>query len=589
MRRKFFGWIAVSLCAAAAAVSGCSGNGGDASEYVVPSIPGLDVGERYLSYLVNDYQSTDNCRLVVTTVGTDQNDTTERDVKVSTNANYSAAGKVDAEDEEAPAVKKGQEEFKGRVCGFDDFVQKGRTAKKMDAASFKALEAKADKAPSFKGKEAGYVDYLWLMSGGSEEDKGYALVPVAKVLDDEDTVHCNILSYVETDEKGYMTPAVSKEEALLIAKVFDTYNPCDPSGKNRGIYDSVTSMSGHEWIKNGGRDGDSRINIVLLTAENMGGALGYVAANDILNYVDPNDEDSDPSYSNQGEYIYVDYESIIQSGGNYNGNTLAHTLAHELTHLVYNNHKFYHDGSMSGLSIYDSYDEFADKYIPIKEKLILSEGLAETNATRCGYGVRYAKDGSSPDRSAECNSLTFISHYLSGSSEETTFPVSFFQANSATAYPAGHLFGLHVLNYYGEDKLNKLYTSAYTGTQNLEEALGIPAGDVVHNYNMAVSLAGYDNIPAKYEIPYVNIGGENFFCYGSDYSIDTMTVNRAGSIGKIYTKTGYNVMSCLPWYHVLLDLPCSYTTPLGVGVVVPDNARVNLIRTDSNDKFVDLY
>lgn len=586
MRRKFFGWIAVSLCAAAAAVSGCSGNGGDASEYVVPSIPGLDVGERYLSYLVNDYKSTDSCRLVVTTVGTEQDDTTARDVKVSTNANY-ASGKVDAE--EAPAVKKDQEEFKGRLCGFDGIVKEGRTAIKLDAASFKALEAKASKAPSFRGKEAGYIDYLWLMTGGEGEESGYTPVPVAKVLDDEDTVHCNILSYVEADEKGHMTPAVSREEALAIAKVFDSFNPCDPSGKNRGIYDTVTSMSGHEWIKNGGRDGDSRINIVLLTPDNMNGTLGYVAANDILNYVDPNDEETPPTFSNQGEYIYIDYGTIIQSGGNLNGNTLAHALAHELTHMVYNNHKFFHDGNMSGLSIYDSYEEFAKKYIPIKETLLISEGLAETNATRCGYGVRYAKDGSSPDRSAECNSLTFISNYLSGSSEETTFPVSFFQANSATAYPAGHLFGLHVLNYYGEDKLNKLYTSAYTGTQNLEEALGIPAGDVVHNYNMAVSLAGYDNIPAKYEIPYVNIGGQNFYCLGSDYSIETMEVKMADSIGKIYTKTGYNTKSFLPWYHVLLDLPCSYTTPLGVGVVVPDNARVNLIHTDAAGNFVDLY
>ncbi|MBQ7501782.1 hypothetical protein IJT93_03565 [bacterium] len=587
MRRKFFGWIAVSLCAAAAAVSGCSGSGGDASEYVVPSIPGMDVGQRYLSYLVNDYKSTDDCRLVVTTAGTDEADTTARDVKVSTNADY-ASGKVDAEEEDS-AVKKDGREAVPCVCGFDDIVRRDMKCK-MDAVSLKKLSAKADKAPSFAGKEAGYVDYLWVVGQGDEEDQGYTLVPVAKVLDDEDTVHCNILSHVETDENGIMTPAVSREEALIIAKVFDSYNPADPSGKNTGIYDAVTSKSGHEWKKGGGRDGDPRINIVLLTSESMGsGLLGYVTPTDILHYVDPNDEDADPTYSNQGEYLYINYGDIIEAGGVLNGTSLAHTLAHEFTHEVYLNQKFFHDGNMSGYSVNDSYAEFSEKYLPNKETLLVSEGLAETNATRCGFGVRYAMDGSSAAKCAEYNSLYFISSYLSDSGEVTTFPVSFFQTTSATAYPAGHLFGLHVLQYYGEDKLNKLYTSPYTGIKNLEEALGLSAADVIHNYNLAVSLAGYADIPAKYEIPYVNIGGDNYYTSTSAYTIDTMAVNRAAAVGKIYTKTGYNTKSFLPWYNGLLDLPCNYSSPLGVGVVVPDSAKVNLIRTDSYGKFVDMY
>ncbi|MBQ7529650.1 hypothetical protein IJT10_07085, partial [bacterium] len=374
MRKNIFSWMAIAICAAAA--TGCGSSGSDATSYVVPSIPGVSASEKLVTFSVKDYEKTDNCRLVISTVGKSEDDTAAKRVYVSSDTSY-------AEPDAAVASAKIAQErtkkidSKPSACGFSAVLHKVAPAQLVtsykddnpgvDDSKVRFLEPQDNAEPS--------VDFIWATFNGENKQ-----VPVCKVLKDSETVHCNIISYAVTDSRGIYQPVVSVEDAKMIAELFDSYNPNDPTGKNRGIYEQITTEIGHEWIKNGGRDGDPKVNIILLPNDLMvvssgGGSdestesdssgdststdakIRVLAANDegseeeiIYGAVNPLDEfvpveGNNPNYSNGGEFIYINYEALLAD--NSNGMTkvdLATTLAHQFTHLVQLNASVCHDG-----------------------------------------------------------------------------------------------------------------------------------------------------------------------------------------------------------------------------------------------------
>ena len=112
MRRYIFGWMAVALVVASAA--GCGGNGGDASNYVVPDIPPVSDSQRTASYLVEDFQKGDDCHLVISTNAKTAESRDARKVTVSSDVDYSVSSSPKqflAKDDEAEA-------YAPMACGF---------------------------------------------------------------------------------------------------------------------------------------------------------------------------------------------------------------------------------------------------------------------------------------------------------------------------------------------------------------------------------------------------------------------------------------------------------------------------------------
>ena len=580
--RRYFAWMAVALVVASVA-AGCSSGGDDAA----PSVPGVSGAEQAAKFSVKDFENGDVCRLVVSTNDTTADSRELQSVKLSADVFYTPNNL-----KEEVVAKEGTSAGQAPVlCGFC------KASSNIKAESFDALQSNSSaKAtipvqPRWQGQEAGHVETLWQTFSNEPVQ-----VTVAKVLDDSETKHCNILSYTVSDADGRLVPAISHDEALAIAQVFDTANPADREGK--GIYERITSTCGNEWSAGGGRDGDHKINIVLL--DNIGSdtsiVFGYVTARDLLPAVDPNDTKADQNYSNAGEYVYLNYGTLGSST-----HTVASTLAHEFTHLTQLNQKIAHDGSFVGTGLIraETQIDAVTCLTNMMDHLSLTEGLAEVGADLCGLGVYYAKQGTDLDKIGDLYSLDAIYRYLNGASvvggdgyvAPTQFPTAFFDSEMVDAYGLGHLFGLHVWGYYGEDKLSELYKSPLVGVELLENVLNARAGDILHRYDLGLVLSGASNVPSDYEkyvIPFVNIGGDNFYL-GNDGAAASLAVSRAVPTYKVYPKLEPKEISVIPWSNIYADMICQTTSTLNVTAQAPGTARINLIHETSSGVVKNIY
>lgn len=580
MRRYIFGWMAVALVVASAA--GCGGNGGDASNYVVPDIPEVSDSQKTASYLVEDFKNGDDCHLVISTNAKTAENRDLRKITVSADVDYSqntSAKQLLAKDDET-------ESYAPMACGFADAA--------VDISTINETEASARASARFDSRSKGYVDWIWAAFNGTANQ-----VYVAKVLDDSQTTHCNILSNATADDTNNYVADLSEEQALFVAQAFDTE-----------IYDKVTELCGHEWNSGGGRDGDKRVNIVFLRSGQMtkqdGSTIyGFVSVRDLLPRV--SDEYSakvQKNYSNGGEYIYLNYDVFFGGDNNtgLNQEEIKTALAHEFTHLTQLNQKVAKNGSFSDLGQIDAYSSVSALYAAVGDP-VLTEGLAEVSADMCDLGVKYA-DGKTSGKAASQLSLDSIYRYMNGSSTmatdtedlsyaPTVFPTAFFDTEATDVVGMGHLFGLHVLGYYGKDTLSKLYTSPKYGVDLLEDVFGESANDVMHRYDMAVSLSGLGNIPAqyaKYEIPYVNLGGSNVYL-NADGTSTSVNINKAVDMDYrvVYPKLAASQFEVLPWFNCLTRIVCQASSPLKVSAVVPKSAQTNLIHIDENGDIKAIY
>ena len=580
MRRYIFGWMAVALVVASAA--GCGGNGGDASNYVVPDIPPVSDSQRTVSYLVEDFQKGDDCHLVISTNAKTAENRDLRKVTVSSDVDYSVSSSPKqflAKDDEAEA-------YAPMACGFAEAAIDISTANESETVTDATTTAR------FDSMEKGKVDWIWAAFNGTANQ-----VYVKKVLDSNQTTHCNILSSATKDETGNYAPELTEAQALAVAQAFDNE-----------IYDQVTKVCGYEWNTGGGRDGDRRVNIVFLRDEQMkkqdGSTIyGFVSVRDLLPRV--SDEYSakvEKNYSNGGEYIYLNYDVFFGGATDaaLGGEEFKTALAHEFTHLTQLNQKVAKNGSFTDLGQVNAYSSVAALYSAVGDPT-LTEGLAEVGADLCGFGVKYA-DGKTSGKAASQLSLDSIYRYMNGKSifasenskdAPTVFPTAFFDEEAVDVAGMGHLFGLHVLGYYGEDTLSKLYKSSEYGVDMLESVFDESANDVMHRYDMAVALSGLGSIPAKYakyEIPYVNLGGSNVYL-ASDGSIKSVNINKAVDTDYriVYPKLSASQFEVLPWFNCLTHLVCQTSAPLKVNAVVPKSAQTNLIHVDENGDIKAIY
>lgn len=581
MRRYIFGWMAVALVVASAA--GCGGNGGDASHYVVPDIPSVSDSQRTASYLVEDFQKGDDCHLVISTNAKTAQSRDARKVSVSTDVNYgqgASAKQLLAKDEDT-------ETYAPIACGFAEAAADISDVEEIESDAGTNSTASA----RFDGVDEGHVDWIWAAFNGTANQ-----VYVRKVLADENTAHCNILSSTTLDDTDHYVADMTKEQALAVAQAFDNE-----------IYNQITKVCGYEWNSGGGQDGDKRVNIVFLRDEHMkkqdGSTIyGFVSVRDLLPRV--SDEYSakvEKNYSNGGEYIYLNYDLFFggDTDATLNTEDLKTALAHEFTHLTQLNQKVAKNGSFAGLGQINPNSSVATLYAAVGEP-VLTEGLAELGADLCGFGVKYA-DGKTSGKAASQLSLDAIYRYMNGKSvfasegtsgAPTVFPTAFFDEEAVDVAGMGHLFGLHVLGYYGEDALSKLYKSSEYGVDLLESALGEPANDVMHRYDMAVALSGLNSIPskyAKYEIPYVNLGGSNSYMSGSD-AVSSLNIAKAVDADyRVVDPKLASTFEVLPWLNCLVHLRCSASAPLSVRTVVPKSAQTNLIHVDENGDIKAIY
>lgn len=579
MRRYIFGWMAVALVVASAA--GCGGNGGDASNYVVPDIPPVSDSQRTVSYLVEDFQKGDDCHLVISTNAKTAENRDLRKVTVSSDVDYSVSSSPKqflAKDDEAEA-------YAPMACGFAEAAIDISTANESETVTDATTTAR------FDSMEKGKVDWIWAAFNGTANQ-----VYVKKVLDSNQTTHCNILSSATKDETGNYAPELTEAQALAVAQAFDNE-----------IYDQVTKVCGYEWNTGGGRDGDKRVNIVFLRDEQMkkqdGSTIyGFVSVRDLLPRV--SDEYSakvEKNYSNGGEYIYLNYDVFFGGATDaaLGGEELKTALAHEFTHLTQLNQKVAKNGSFTDLGQVNAYSSVAALYSAVGDPT-LTEGLAEVGADLCGFGVKYA-DGKTSGKAASQLSLDSIYRYMNGKSifasenskdAPTVFPTAFFDEEAVDVAGMGHLFGLHVLGYYGEDTLSKLYKSSEYGVDMLESVFDESANDVMHRYDMAVALSGLGSIPAKYakyEIPYVNLGGSNSYLNANG---TLSSINIAKAIDTDYRVVDPKLVSTfevLPWLNCLIHLRCSASAPLSVRAVVSKSAQTNLIHVDENGDIKAIY
>ena len=244
MRRYIFSGLALALVAST--LAGCSGSGGDASDYVVPDIPGSAAIDKTVEYTVPNFVSGDNCRVVVSTAHKDPYSTEYQKVLVKADVTYSGAASLGRTDKEEVAALPQA----GLACGFCQALED------IDAESFDAaLQAGKESTTvgrvgpsSWDDVVVGDPDAVRELYTAMRNEAGEAQkVQVGKIYNGE---HCNILSYCIPSpvEPTKWVPAIDASVGENIAKVFDSYNPSDPDGL--GIYERITSTFGHEWTAN---------------------------------------------------------------------------------------------------------------------------------------------------------------------------------------------------------------------------------------------------------------------------------------------------------------------------------------------------
>jgi len=254
-------------------------------------------------------------------------------------------------------------------------------------------------------------------------------VTCRKMNAESETVHCTIFAEVRGDGSS----VVSKGTALQIAAAWDLNNPFRPGG---GIYDQTRAIFGSEWVEGGGRDGDVKVNLVLLSSSSIGGA-------NLFGFFRPSDElpKSQVSTSNEGEILYLNADKAV--GDQFD---LLSTAAHEFQHLCDWNIKFGHNGRLDG--------EMEDPTI--------NEGQSVLCEDLLGYGFT-ATGGA--------NSFVFnvSDQYLRRTADQPFFVFD----ESTASYGKGYLLFRYINDRFGTNAVTSIATSPDTGLGNIQNRLGI--------------------------------------------------------------------------------------------------------------------
>ena len=274
-------------------------------------------------------------------------------------------------------------------------------------------------------------------------------VTTRKMNAESETVHCTIFAEV----RGDGTTVISKGTALQIAQAWDLNNPFKPG---QGIYDQTRAVFGSEWVENGGRDGDTKVNLVLLSASSIGGT-------NLFGFFRPSDElpKSQVPTSNEGEILYLNADKAV--GDLFD---LLSTAGHEFQHACCWNIKFGRNGQLNGT----------------QEDATIDEGQSVLNEELLGYGLA-ATGGAS--------SFVFnvTDQYLRRTADQP-----FFEFDGSTAsYGKGYLMFRYINDRFGTNSVTRIATSPNTGLGNIQNVLGLQFRTLFDDWtttNLCSPLAG---------------------------------------------------------------------------------------------------
>lgn len=269
-----------------------------------------------------------------------------------------------------------------------------------------------------------------------------------RLLSDEQTQHCLIFSEVIDGE-----PVLDPDRALEVANAFDRDNPFQDG--DLGIYQETRARFGSEWNTNptGGRDEDSRVVLVFLSSNSIGGS-------GLFGFFRPQDELSQEqiSNSNVGEILYINADR----SNNDLYDALA-TISHELVHLVLWNEKQGQDGT------------FPEGAAP--ENFTLDEGFAVLNEDLSGFSFEGEQGGN-----------FFLLSAVSKVLEEGLNRPFFLFRGGLGDYGAGYLLCRYLHDRFGAATVLEVTSSPATGRENIAAVVALPFPALFAEFAQAVAL-----------------------------------------------------------------------------------------------------
>ncbi len=563
MRRTFLGWMTAAVLSGFL-VAGCGSGGGDASSFHYDPPPGpTPVPQRQVSFNLPAYNAGDQAVLVFTPVSSNEFDQSANTIQI--NAVNARQGECGHDQPHAKGTFTERCGLNDSILSFDERIGLEKVRERSENLRPREVQ------PRWDGLPKGTPGELFHPLADDVEVK----IEVVKMLDDAQTVHCNVLA-----EPGIITEA----DALQLAQIFDSANPFDPTAPGAiGLYDRITGMCGNEWRTNpvGGRDGDERVNLVICSASTMGVEGGVLFG--LVRFSDIFGADIDP-VSNQGEYLYLNYEVLGVPGGNALQNySLYGTLAHEFLHVIQVNTKVAQDGTFPHFDP-QTPDPINSAY-SLSERRTMAEGFAETVATLCGFGVHKALDGSATG-GADLLAYDSINLFLGGESllvpgmtGSITVGSNFWTPflDSGDPYGIGHLFGLHLVDRYGVAKWGELTSSPHIGLLNLNTILGAAPEDIFHGFNITLHASSLAGTPAQYDLSRLELGSLNHYRpLWSDAAPDFHTLPAAGFVSSS-EPTAWIEKVVPAWSTALFQFLGGDGSALNLDVVLPLNSRASLI------------
>ncbi len=328
-------------------------------------------------------------------------------------------------------------------------------------------------------------------------------VSCARLLTDAETQHCLIFSEVVGG-----TPVLSQARAQEIAAGFDADNPFQDG--DAGIYTDTSARFGSEWNSNpvGGRDGDSRVVLVFLSSDSIGGE-GFFG---FFYPVDQRSREASPN-SNEGEILYINAERA-----NDDLYDALDTISHEFVHLILYNQKVVRNGE---------FPEGAEQ-----ENITLDEGLAVLNEDLSGFGFEGVDGGNG-------FLLGAVEALLSEGLNRPFFAFS----RGYSDYGAGYLFWRFVLEQYGAESLRAITTSGARGKENVGTVLNESFATVFSRFAQSVALNGEAGIPEEVSFSSLSLNGTFTDRQGNSYTLAGLS----GVVDQTFPASVTTEVELQPW------------------------------------------
>jgi len=328
-------------------------------------------------------------------------------------------------------------------------------------------------------------------------------------------------------------PVTSKATALAVDDRFGTLNPYDPTGM--GIAPRVRSVFGSEWSTGGGRDGETRIIFVLLSANGIGGSNLY-------GFFRPNDAFSKTqiSTSNEGEILYMNANYF--AGDMFDG--LA-TVAHEFQHMCNFNQKYVREGAFNGTDEDDT----------------INEGQSVLAEEKTGFGLVAPGGG---------NSFVFGSAraYLQAPHNSAFFTFDNYNAD----YGKGYLLMKYLHDRFGVETLTRIATSPAVGRNNIANQTGIPFGTLFQDWALANLLDPVAGAPARYTYPGLNLDATYNIRGLGNANLPAATPARSAN-----PPTAEDTLTLKPWANLYSRYSGGDGSPLDLTLDTPGTSATNLV------------